>query len=139
MDLSILQNRSFQIGAGVALVIVIVIYLISRKGAIGTKLKIDPSGDPLRSGFEPENEAIALYDLFSSWDFLSSDFRKQGMRRILSFNDNELRAVANAYRDKYASEKYNTLRRLVQAEWIIDTAQREIRSAVLDRLSDIGA
>lgn len=141
------------VGIGLIIAGLIVLYFIIKSNAkLSNTLGLSPEAGAdkstynkgnLRPGFNPVNQAVAIADyLKTGWD---SDEDDKAFNIILDLNDDELRAVHNAWLEKYKgvwsyTGLRDTLRKQVTAEtvayWRKDTvAKKKKVLARLDKLN----
>lgn len=135
------RKQLIWIGVAAALLIAYVLYKRSRIRKL--TVQMDPNDDPVRSGFNPSAEAKFIFDELSAWN-TNIDRRVEVFDTILAYNDNELRAVHNAYLRLYRDRRKKTLAELVRGEWILTPGEILIgagnkKTNILRRLKRIGA
>ncbi len=136
----------------------IVIYFIGKKNKWwgrpekgATQVKPKKEYNPVRSGFNADNEAVAIAELFSYTDFndlfTAENQRKdyRAFKRILDHSHNENIEIHNAWMKRYAGGKYwqgisDTLRKQVEAEYIDPwrTETLALKKKVIARLNFLG-
>lgn len=101
--------------------------------------KVDVTEANLPAGFNARNEAVGIKQLLDSWDLNPmQDDNQEAFEKLLSYNDDQLKAVHNAWLTEYKGTGYPTLKSQVQAETLFSSEEIAMQKKILDKMTALG-
>ena len=120
------------------LVVKFVLKKFNDEAETGTDIPWDSSVPKPGKDFVSTNEAKLIRDkIMVFWSSDESTQAVEAFDRILNYTNNQLIAVANAYRKLYGKTRQKTLRELVRSQAPLFKDGEEKRKQVLKRLEDL--
>ena len=135
--------RKELIYVGIAIILYVIYKVSSNRLRRKLELPINKDQPAPRSGFNEEAEAMLVYEELSGWN-TALERRAETFEHILTYAENELRLVHNAYLKLYQNANKKTLASLVRGEWLWTPGEylgkaKKYRDEILRRLRKLGA
>ncbi len=127
------------IGLVLLVLLAIVVVIRTRAGRAGKDLVINTNEDAANiNQVEAESVAISVYNSLVGMGTGSTGFQS-AMNSLLALNNNGLRLVHNAYKNKYHRTDYPTFRTLIEGEYVFNWTSQDLMQQVLNKLRGINA
>lgn len=130
-------TRQQQTGIIIIVTIAIIVYVLWKAGIFLDLIRGGVKGDQTPY----KNIARDAYNSLSRTNVDIGDVYQRVANKLLSLTNAELTSVANEYRKMYhdKGEDSNTLRNLLNNEWLFSPTNRDLRAQINSRLDQIGA